>query len=153
MRRVMCHNSPTSDNFSGVHVGLSASHDVGIRRDKDNNVLGIYIRSLAAINSDLSYPSQPASPATLRRTISDSFAVAVWFSLSTVLISGNGSPVSGFDWRDRGGSSEVDCLSIGVSYQQMLETTFLIMKTNHFQSVISSKIVVTQLYAPAESSQ
>ncbi len=56
--------------------------------------------AFAAITSASSYPSQPASPPTLRRTISDNLAVAVSFNRSTVLRSGVGNPDSGLDCRE-----------------------------------------------------
>lgn len=53
--------------------------------------------SRAAISSAASYPSQPASRATLRRTISDSLAVASWLRLCMVLRLGVESDLDLFD--------------------------------------------------------
>lgn len=54
--------------------------------------------ALVAITSAASYPSKPTSPAVLRLTISDNFAVAVSFKRSTVFRSGIGSPDSAADF-------------------------------------------------------
>ena len=57
--------------------------------------------SRAAISSAASYPSQPASRATLRRTISDSLAVASWLRLCIVLRLGVESDLDLFDAPDK----------------------------------------------------
>ena len=68
--------------------------------------------AFAARISAWSYPFQPDSPLTLRRTISESFAVAVSFKRSTVLRSGNGNPESDFDCRDACGSVDNSLLVV-----------------------------------------
>jgi hypothetical protein len=57
----------------------------------------LFNNSFAAMISAESYPSYPGLLATKFRTISDSFAVAVSFKRSTVLMAGRGKPVSDFD--------------------------------------------------------